>query len=185
MGDPLHDCRSPSELAASGQVIELHDELHVFERLAEIVEADLAALDPDKLPANWRDALVSGELSFGFVAAHAKLPGLQGRAEVTVDAVCQRCLEPMRLPLAVDLRLAFGTAAAADWADDGDTEFWELEQETLRPLDVVEEALIMAMPLAALHVNDPTCRALSALAGEAGAKVKPFASLRSQMDDSS
>ena len=66
MGNPLQDRRTAAEWAAVGQVIEIAEELGGFERLASIVEADLAALEPDKMPAAWRDTVIVGELEFGF-----------------------------------------------------------------------------------------------------------------------
>ena len=56
MGNPLRDRRPLAELAEKGQVIEITAKISDFERLAGIVEADLATLDPDKLPQGWRDS---------------------------------------------------------------------------------------------------------------------------------
>ncbi|MDH3532515.1 MAG: DUF177 domain-containing protein [Gammaproteobacteria bacterium] len=181
MGNPLQHRRTPLELAASSQAFEIYEKLRNFERLFAIVEADLSALDPDRLPAAWQGASVQGELSFGFVDAQRSLPAVAGVVAVTIDAVCQRCLEPMQLPLQAELQYVFA-AAGAVVASGGDYEVWDLEEETLRPLDVVEEALIMAMPLAALHVDDPSCQAPEAQAAEAGGRVRPFASLKAQLD---
>ena len=181
MGNPLRDRRTPSELAASGQVIEFKEKIGDFERLAAVVEADLAALDPAKLPADWRDSPVSGRLAFGYVDAQNRLPALEGRAEVTFDAVCQRCLAPFRWSLDVPLRLLFGTetdggAVAVEY------ELWELPEATMRPIDIVDESLVMAMPLAAMHVNDPACGAADDTVDESAEKIRPFAALKAQMD---
>jgi len=69
MGNPLQDRRTPQDFAASGQVIEFSEKLGNFERLAEIVEADLGALEPDRIPRDWRDSPIDGQLSFGFIDA--------------------------------------------------------------------------------------------------------------------
>jgi len=181
MGNPLRDRRTPSELAESGQVIDFKQKIDDFERLAAIVQADLAALDPDTLPAGWRDEPVSGRLEFSFADAQNQFPVLDGRVAVAVDAVCQRCLAPIRYPLEVPLRLMFGTAADGSLAA-GDYEFWELSEAMLRPLDVVDEALVMAMPLAAMHENDASCCGPEEAVGISAEKIQPFASLKSQMD---
>ena len=182
MGNPLRDRRTPSELAECGQVIEIERKIKDFPQLAAIVQADLAALDPDRLPAGWRNAPVSGRLEFGFGDAQNRLPVLDGRVAVTFDAVCQRCLGPFRCSLDVPLRLMFGVAAmSSDVA--GNYELWDLAGDTLRPLDVVDESLVMALPLVAMHQNDPSCIAPEGGAAEpADVKIRPFAALRSQMD---
>ena len=182
MGNPLRDRRTPSELAECGQVIEIERKIKDFPQLAAIVQADLAALDADRLPAGSRNAPVSGRLEFGFGDAQNRLPVLDGRVAVTFDAVCQRCLGPFRCSLDVPLRLMFGVAAmSSDVA--GNYELWDLAGDTLRPLDVVDESLVMALPLAAKHQNDPSCIAPEGGAAEpADVKIRPFAALRSQMD---
>jgi uncharacterized metal-binding protein YceD (DUF177 family) len=180
MGNPLRDRRTPSELAASGQVIEFTEKISEFEQLAGIIADDLETLDPDKLPPDWRDKVVAGRLSFGFADAHKHLPMLQGKVAATVDGVCQRCLGAMQLPLVLELRLLFGSDESAALSDDG-YEFWELEEDKLRPLDLVEEALIMAMPLTAMHVDNKVCVAPGKCEEDPGEKLRPFALLKSQM----
>ena len=182
MGNLLRDRRTASEWAASGQTIEFSEKINSFKRLAGIVENDLEALDPDKLPPDWRDNVVAGQLSFGFAAAHGGVAALDGRVSATIDAVCQRCLESFRVPLEAELRLLFAGDKSAPDDDDGH-EHWELDEEKLRPLDIVEEALIMAMPLTAMHVDDEICREPDAAEIDSGEKIRPFAMLKSQMED--
>ena len=66
-----------------------------------------------------------------------------------------------------------------------DFEVWELDERTIRPQDIVEELLIMAMPFSAMHDNMADCKAfLSADPSDDESIekiVKPFAALRSQM----
>ena len=181
MGNPLHERRSAADLAAGAQAIEIAQKIGDFERLSEIVEADLAALDADRMPTGWRDSAVEGSLEFGFADAQQLLPKVSCRVGVTVDAVCQRCLEAFRLPLEVDadlLLLEF--EQDADGFDE--LEVWELEDTLLRPQDIVEEMLVMALPFSAMHVDSGSCKALSPEAEESAEKITtPFAALRDQM----
>ena len=178
MGNLLRDQRTPAELAACGQVVEIAEELSGFEQLTEIVRSDLESLDPDKLPLDWRKSPVTGQLSFGFAVAQDGLPTVEGQIGVTIHTVCQRCLEVFELPLEVEFRLLLG----GDVEDDVRYETWELDEDTFRPLDLVEEALIMAMPLAALHVDDAVCKQPAAIAEAARETTQPFAMLKSQME---
>ena len=146
-----------------------------------MLEAELGTLGPDKLPDGWRNAPVTGRLSFGFADAQDNVPMLEGRVAATVDAVCQRCLEPFRLPLTVELKLAFGDEESGPQCGAG-FEVWELDDETLRPLDIVDEVLVMAMPLAAKHVGSDTCKPADDVEPEARQNIRPFASLKAQMD---
>jgi uncharacterized protein len=182
MGNPLRDRRPLAELAGQGQVIEIMEKIRNFERLAGIVDADLAVLDPDKLPQGWRDSAVTGRLAFGFVDAQQQVAVLEGEVAVTVDAVCQRCLEPFRLELRSELKLLPVIPGDIARADDG-CDVWELDDDLVCPADIVEEALIMAMPLSAMHGPEEACREFESAASETAQTVRPFAALKAQLDD--
>ena len=180
MGNPLRDRQTASEWAAARQVIEIEEKLSGFERLASIVEADLAVLDAGKMPLDWRDSTVVGEMTFAFADAQQTVPAVQCKLTATVDAVCQRCLEPFQLALETESGLLL---LALDETAEGyeDHEVWEMEEDVLRPQDIVEELLIMALPLSARHVDSASCKVLSAAADEQEEMTKPFAALRAQM----
>lgn len=180
MANPLRDRRTAADWAAAGQVIEIAEKLIGFEQLASVVEADLAALDSAKMPGHWRDSLITGSLEFGFADARGKLPRVRCRAAATLDAVCQRCLKPFELAVESETDLLLlGLEQEATGYDDH--EVWELEESMLRPLDIVEELLIMALPLSAMHVDLDSCTALSAEPDNREEKTTPFAALRAQM----
>ena len=181
MGNPLHERRSAAEWSAGSQVIEIAESISSFEQMTAIVEADLAALDAAKIPAGWRRAVVSGRLEFGFADAQQLLPMVKCRVEVSIDAVCQRCLEPFQFPLEAEADLLL---LALEQDADGYEEYevWELEEKFLRPLEIVEEMLIMAMPFSAMHVESVACKALSSAKNESAEEMTtPFAALRKQM----
>ncbi len=181
MGNPLRVHRPVAELAAKGQVIEIAEKIGSFKRLAGIVEADLVTLDPDKIPSNWRDSRVTGRLVFGFADAQMQVASLEGELAVTLDAVCQRCLEPFRLTLATELRLlpmrvGQGVSAGADF------ELWELDEDTICPAEIVEEVLIMAMPLSAMHETAEACGGYEPADEQVQQTTRPFATLKAQLE---
>ncbi len=181
MGNPLRERRSAAEWSAGSQVIEIAEKVSDFEQLAGIIEADLAALDADKIPAAWRDAVVSGQLEFGYADARRTLPTVRCQVEVTVDAVCQRCLEAFRLPLETEADLLL-LALEQDADGYDDYEVWELEDKLLQPQTIVEEMLIMALPFAAMHTESSACKALTpGTAASDEEMTTPFAALREQM----
>jgi uncharacterized metal-binding protein YceD (DUF177 family) len=184
MSNPLRDRRPVTELAAVGQVIEFAEKISTFEGLSAILEADLAALDPEKIPSAWRENFVSGALQFGFADAAGRVPKLTGSASANVATVCQRCLKPFELALSVEPELLL--LDSEDVAEGfEDIEVWELDEREVRPQDVVEELLIMAMPFSAMHENTTECNALVSADSSADEGVEklvnPFANLRSQM----
>lgn len=182
MGSPLRDRRPLAELADRRQVIEIKEKVGDFQRLAGIVEADLGTLDPAKLPRGWREAAVKGRLEFGFLDARERLVVLEGEVSATIDAVCQRCLEPFRLELSSELHLLPMAAQDGSFAEET-LEVWELDDETICPADVVEEALIMALPFAAVHEDPAVCKEFESSSSDEVQTTRPFAGLKSQLDE--
>jgi uncharacterized metal-binding protein YceD (DUF177 family) len=180
MRNLLRDRRKPKELAANSQVIEITEKICDFKRLEQIVGGDLDVLEPAKIPTGWRKAVVSGELRFGFADAQKALPAVEGEVVARLQVVCQRCLEPMPLRLCATVRLLF-----AEQPDEGleGFEVWEMDEERLRPLDLVEELLIMELPFSAVHVDDAACKVVGTPDNAAsGEVIRPFAGLRTQME---
>jgi uncharacterized metal-binding protein YceD (DUF177 family) len=181
MRNPLLDRSSPRDLADSGQVIETEAKLQDFSRLAGVVAADLASLPEAEVPAEWRQAPVQIRLRFSRADAGGVLPAVEGRVKASIPAVCQRCLGSMELGLDEELKLLLvAPGRAADAA--GEFETWELDEATIRPIDILEEALIMAMPLAALHGPGQGCDAPADAEPTVSEETnRPFAGLRSQI----
>jgi len=183
MANPLTDRALPAQLAASGQVIETKGKLSDFPRLRKVVEADLASVTGAEIPQKWRDAPIDIRLAFGWADVRRQIPALEGHISARINAVCQRCLEPCEISLNAQLKLMLlipgGDAAAFE-----EYEIWETAEDTVRPLDIVDEALIMAMPLSAAHDDSAMCGPLAKkLLAEEPGKVRPFADLKSQMRD--
>lgn len=183
MANPLLVRALPASLADRGQAIEVVEEISFFKRLAGIVEADLGALPAEKIPPRWRESPVTIDLQFGWADARERLPQLSGTLEARIDAVCQRCLEPCEVRLGQTVRLLLAGEEIAGASDDG-AELWELDEEMIRPLDVVEELLIMALPMAAKHASMDDCsNPVVQTIPMATDNVKPFADLKARIDE--
>jgi uncharacterized protein len=186
MPNPLLDRRAPAELAEFGQVIEKQVQLQTFSGLTEVLTADLSSLAPDEIPQQWRQTPVAIRLKFGWVDHGRRFPALEGRVVARVPAVCQRCLRPMQLTLDEKLKLLLADASEAASAEgvSGDHSVWEIDEATIRPLDILEEALIMAIPLSALHGPGEGCDAADAVvSADSDETIRPFAGLRSTLSD--
>jgi uncharacterized protein len=182
MPNPLLDRSSPAELAERGQVVETEVELQTFARLTEVLAADLSSLSASEMPREWRQAPVAIRLGFSWADNNRQVPAAEGRVVARVPAVCQRCLGPMELILDEELKLLLAgpeEAARATGATD-DRDVWEIDEASIRPLDILEEALIMALPLAAMHGPGEGCDAAEGAApAETAETHRPFAGLRS------
>ncbi|MGH8167320.1 MAG: YceD family protein [Woeseiaceae bacterium] len=158
--------------------------MQTFAWLAEVLAADLSSLAEDEAPQKWRQSPVAIRLAFAWADSGRRLPAVEGRATARVPAVCQRCLGAFELALDVELKLLLAGPDDVVHAT-GDYEVWEIDEATIRPLDILEEALIMAMPLSALHGPGEDCVASAEAAPAAGdGTQRPFADLRSKISRS-
>jgi len=181
MANPLLEPVPPADLANIGQVIETKGKVEDFKRLTEIVDADLSALPEGSIPQKWRQASVDITLRFGWIDARPGIPALEGRVATRLAAVCQRCLGLLELSLGTEIKLLLPRSGVSPAECDG-YEIWEFDENTVRPADVVEEALIMAMPLSALHESSDDCKAFfDAEQLDDSKTVRPFEDLRSLM----
>ena len=136
--------------AQAGADFQADDPMTRFERLVAEAHAD------------------DGQPDLGLVAwwAHGEMrPGASGgapavwlhlQAEASVPLTCQRCLGPVDTPLKVDRWFRFvhdeDTAAAED--DDCEEDLLALEPRP-RLHDVLEDELLMELPLVPLHDTCP------------------------------
>ena len=107
---------------------------------------------------------------------------IEGAVEAQVSVACQRCLKPLELTLADDIRLALVQDEEAAAKLDGEIEPWIEAEYRLDPANIVEEQLLLAMPLAAYHdqnecqIELPSSNADEAVSAERD--QNPFAILK-------
>ncbi len=120
-------------------------------------------------------------------------PVARGRVSMTLKLACQRCLEVVSVP--VDACLALALVQRVAGADDlslapiggvpEDLEPLSLGQGPIRPLDLVEDELLLAIPLIPLHPSRD-CGSLGApapLVREPARRDNPFAVLAAMRGD--
>lgn len=121
-----------------------------------------------------------GETRGGNGASGAPWLHLQVNCELPL--VCQRCLEPARTPVAVDRWFRFvPDEESAEQQDDDAAEDLLVESTEFDLFALVEDELVLAMPLIASHASCPAPPRLSAqdagFDAPAEARPRPFAAL--------
>ncbi|MDO5692180.1 MAG: DUF177 domain-containing protein [Pseudomonadota bacterium] len=149
-----------------------HDPLQKYERLAQ----ELREPEHD-LVIDWQ---VDGEQR-GTIDG-SRRPALHLRARADLPLTCQRCMGEVRVPVEVDRHFVFvpdeDAAAALDEASDDDVLALAPDFD-LR--DLIEDELLMALPLVPRHEQCPEGVRLSAQSADFDAaqeeKANPFAAL--------
>ena len=186
MAHALADQSSPLALARSRQAFDYKGRISDFGRLAAVIEADLATLESAERPARWQDSPVRVALDFGFADVRESLPRVTGRANLSLPAVCQRCLELCQVEVSATIRYLL-LEAGRESAATSEYEVWELDGDRIRPSDLVEEVLLMNIPVAARHGSAGDCGSLAeridAAEKDDASGTRPFADLRAQLRD--
>ena len=100
--------------------------------------------------------LLGGSISvrFEFVRNEYDLPAVTGRLQSTLLLECQRCIEPMEVPLELDFNLMVDASDSILRASSLDS--IDSEDGYVDIFDVIEDEMILAVPLVALH-EDTAC----------------------------
>jgi uncharacterized protein len=107
---------------------------------------------------------------------------LQMKANASLALTCQRCMAPVQTPISVDQWYRFvATEEVAMAEDDASDEDLLVMSPQFDALEVLEDELLMALPLVPMHQVCPSTPAFSAGQAEmvelAPEKPNPFAAL--------
>lgn len=142
MSKHLPDHVDPTRLALSSQTLKGRLPLSSMHRLTSSL-ADA-------------EGTVDVELAFGLGALPParQVPLVKGRIQTRLNLVCQRCLQVMQQE--VDLRVTLGVIKSMEEANylPPDCEPLLMEEEHIFPAVVVEDELILALPVVPMHKSD-------------------------------
>jgi uncharacterized protein len=103
---------------------------------------------------------------------------IAGRLEANVNVLCQRCLEPTEISLNESFRLAMVETDEQAENLPTDLDPWLCNDSRLRLADIIEEQLILSMPIVSYHKNDCIEHIDNALAKSKQSKSNPFEMLK-------
>lgn len=135
----------PFRLARQEQILTGALELKTMHRLAESLSDS--------------GGTVNVELAFGIDAqgvAHVR-----GHLAARVRMVCQRCMQPVELPVTADIMIGFVTSDEQARQLGGEYEPCMVSDDSLILAELVEDELILALPIVALH-DDASCEPILA-----------------------
>lgn len=164
--------RDPAELLDLAALVALGSELEIDCELESLVR--LAPLLRD------HDGAAHGRFRFHRVAGAA---AAEGRVTATLHVTCQRCMNELAVAVDSACRLVF--ADTDDVQVPGDDELVVTRGGRISLAELVEEELLLALPLAPMHSEGQGCSIKPAAEAKAARepKQRPFAGLRELMKD--
>jgi len=95
------------------------------------------------------EGLVQAVLAFSFDQDRRRR--IDGQLQAIVNVQCQRCLEPVQIRLGEQFQLALVSTEAMAKDLPASLDPWLSDEETLMLADIVEEQLILCMPIVSTH----------------------------------
>ena len=165
MRDKLRKCYQVQMEVTRNGYFEGEIALSELGRLAELLHLVESDLEGRKIT-----------LKFEFVRNEYEISMLVGHLETSLQLECQRCLKAMELPMTLDFNLMIDASdqlvseASVDtlYSDDG---FIDI-------VEVVEDELILAIPLVAMHEDTACNENWQVSESETAIKDNPFAVLQ-------
>jgi uncharacterized protein len=142
MSGPLPERIDPLRLAESGRELRGSLPLAALQRLVPSLHATEGVVDVE----------LSG-------TKEGRIRRLDGHLVTTLKMVCQRCLEPVTLPVEVRFRLGMVTSEEQAERLPEELEPLLITEPTLLLAELIEDELILALPIVALHPADSACAA--------------------------
>ncbi len=172
----LPDQIIPFKLARQGRLLQGVLKLDTMARLAELLAESQGDVDVDV------------NLQFGVDVQGISY--MRGHLSTQVSLVCQRCMKPVSAPLEADICVGFAVSDERVVAMPDAFEACLLTEESVRLSELVEDELILALPIVAAH-PDQSCQpwfekqqeAFSNVAPVVVEKKNPFAVLASLKRD--
>jgi len=138
MSQRLPEFIEPLRLAESGRSLSGRIPLARFHRLAESLSSSEGEVD----------------VVMDFGLDEQGRPCLLARIRVRLQVLCQRCLEPMDLPMELETRLQLVTSEGKEQALPEGFEALVVSESPFFLADIVEDELILALPLVPMHPDD-------------------------------
>ncbi len=147
----------------------------------------------DRLPRfskSLADSTGSVSLQLSFTLSDAKERLITGSLQAEVNVFCQRCLQPLAIRLADDIKLALVRDEEAARRLAAELDPWICEDHRLDLAELAEEQLILCMPLVSYHgageclerKNFVVGASVQQEASAEEARENPFAVLKSLKD---
>jgi uncharacterized protein len=138
----LHDLESLAgrDVALSGELV-----LATLPRLVSLLHSDVGSVRASLRFRQRRDGWLAAELEY----------------QASVQLVCQRCLEPVRHAMAERVDMVLADAARMPAVVPVGYAPFELEEGRLLPAQLIEDELIVAIPLVPKHARIEDCGSLA------------------------
>ena len=164
-------------------VIDCECRIREFEKLSQILTEGLKDLDSLVREDVWLNEKVHIRLDFETIKHDTNIFTATGALKTRFYLTCQKCLKLLENEIEVPVKLALHNKRNEVQNMHG-YEYWELTGRSVKTLDLIEELLIMAIPLYIKHNADEDCTSLDVIEFQKQQVTLPFADLKNRIKKS-
>ena len=161
--------------------LDFHCSLSLFDKLTDFIAKDHKfAIKP--LESNqWVNESVKVDLEIKSIDFGNPMNVVSGRIEAKLFLTCQNCLNIFENEIDVPVKIALCADQNA-YQGNKDYEPWEIEGCSVKIIDLIEELLLISIPLYVKHHDDKVCVILKKPQTSSDLTTFPFANLKNQLN---
>lgn len=154
----------------SGTALPEYLDLHRLAEQGVVLSGRVPARAMRRLAGGMADEQGEAEAELRFALDPARRPVIHGSVRAQVGLECQRCLQAYWQPLSVDFHLVRVRSESEGERLPEQFEPLLTEHGQVRTADLIEDELILALPIVAMHADEEDCLVQ---AGEQSATSEP------------
>ena len=130
----------------------------------------------------WVNESVKVDLEIKSINLGSPMNVVSGRIEVKLFLTCQNCLNIFQNEIDIPVNIALCADQNA-YQGNKDYEPWEIEGCGVKIIDLIEELLLISIPLYVKHDDDKVCVILKKPQTSSDLTTFPFANLKNQLNN--
>ena len=154
-----------------------------FEKLREVLIDDLRNLESPDDDNGWLEELINIKLQIKTTKFGENLPFISGVLGTFFSLACQNCLQPMVKKIDLSLNLILCESDREN-NDVDEYDYWEVIGGNIDLHDLIEEILILSVPLYSKHDLGQKCTTFSeSKVTDRELLYSPFSGLKNQLNN--
>ena len=183
MSNPLSSIVSVTKPISGLYRVDLQCKIKDFEKLSQVITNDLENLENPVDDDAWLDQLVDIKLQVKNVNLGIIMPHISGELRTTFFLACQNCLQMIikKIELPINLILC-----DRDRENDNNNQYdyWEILGDSISMHNLIEEILILSVPLYTKHEAGKKCLVFSEeKVIKEESLYSPFSDLKNQLNN--
>ena len=176
----LSDSISIKPSLNENQIIKGEYKIENFEKIVRLIQKDhLNAIDL-KDSEDWIKEKITIDLKQEIANLNSDEKKVSGSIKIKIYLTCQNCLDVIESDLNIPVSIILCKESKKNIKG---SEMWEIYEEKIKLKDLIEELIIISLPLYFKHESSKDCIDYDYKLDNESAKTLPFANLKNQLNN--